>query len=216
MMQPRGFVVALLLAATSACTGPPQASPPPETPASAPPAADTEARVEDPPDAAKGSLYDLPVTLTDQDGRGVKIDVHRGRPVVVSMFYASCPAACPTLIADLRKVDARLSPAERERVRILLISMDPAKDSPESFRTLAGLHGLDLSRWTLGLARESDVRMVAAALDIKYRLLPDGNISHSTVITILRDDGGIDLQVEGLGRDNGDIVARLKELAPTR
>jgi protein SCO1/2 len=205
MRHRRASVVVLLLSAV-ACVDPAPPEPPP-----LPAVTTTVAAAR--PSGDRGSLYDLPVTLTDPGGRDVRLVVHRGRPVLVSMFYSSCPAACPTLIADIRKIDARLSASERERVRVLLVSMDPAKDSPESFRKLAELHGLDLERWTLGLARESDVRMVAAALDIKYRFLPDGNISHSTVIAILRDDGGIDLQVEGLGRDNDDVVARLKELA---
>ena len=165
------------------------------------------------PATDRGSLYDLDIELEDHADREIKLDVDRGHVVLVSMFYSSCPAACPTLIADLKKIDAQLTEVERSEVRVLLVSMDREKDSPESFRKLAELHGLDLSRWTLAEPEdEADVRAIAAALNIKYRKLPDGNISHSTIVTILRPDGAMDLAVEGLARDNADVVARLRSL----
>lgn len=202
-----------MLALGSACAPPPEPAGEPapaatSTPSTTAPLAPIGAPVTD-----RGSLYDLDIELEDHADREIKLDVFRGHVTLVSMFYSSCPAACPTLISDLRRIDAELSDAEKRDVRVLLISMDRDKDSPASFRDLAEKHGIDLSRWTLAEPEhEADVRAVAAALNIKYRKLPDGNISHSTIVTILRRDGGLDLAVEGLARDNADIIARLREL----
>ena len=211
--RPCGVLV-IMLALGSACaptepasTSAPMPLPPPPAPVVAP-LAPIGAPVTD-----RGSLYDLDIQLEDHADREIHLDVFRSHVTLVSMFYSSCPAACPTLISDLRRIDAALSDAEKRDVRVLLISMDRDKDSPASFRALAEKHGIDLSLWTLAEPEhEADVRAVAAALNIKYRKLPDGNISHSTIVTILRRDGGLDLAVEGLARDNADIIARLQAL----
>ena len=56
--------------------------------------------------AAEDSVYQLPVQLTDQANRVSGLDVFRGQPVLVSMFYASCPNACPTLIDHYLRLSA--------------------------------------------------------------------------------------------------------------
>lgn len=201
---------AIVMVAVSCVRPVERAAPEAATPS---PPATTPVPITPAPEVDRGSLYDLAIGLEDHGARTIALDVHRGHVTLVSMFYSSCPAACPTLISDLKKVDAQLTPQERSAVRVLLVSMDRDKDSPASFRELADLHGLDLARWTLAEpTEEAGVRAVAAALNTKYRKLPDGNISHSSIVTVLRVDGGLDLAVEGLARDNSDIVARLREL----
>ena len=43
---------------------------------------------------ASASIYPVSVALRDENGDAIGVDVFRGRPVIVSMFYGSCPAAC--------------------------------------------------------------------------------------------------------------------------
>ena len=91
------------------------------------------ADVGDPPQ----SIYQLSAKLVDQSGRVRDLDMHRGHPVLVTMFYGSCPLACPLLIDTLRSFERSLTPAERARVRVVLISLDPEHDTTESLSALA-------------------------------------------------------------------------------
>jgi len=43
---------------------------------------------------AGDSLYGLDLALSDQRGATTRLDLWRGRPTVIAMFYASCPSAC--------------------------------------------------------------------------------------------------------------------------
>ena len=61
----------------------------------------------DPP----ASIYQLDAALTNQDGKTHGLDVYRGHPVLVTMFYGSCPAACPLIIDTLRATEKELTPA---------------------------------------------------------------------------------------------------------
>ncbi len=89
------------------------------------------------------SLYQLPVVGVSQTGSETRWDAQRGHPVVVSMFYASCPAACPMLIADLQSFENSLSTEEKQDLRVVLVSLDPERDTPEALAKIAAEHGLD-------------------------------------------------------------------------
>jgi protein SCO1/2 len=146
------------------------------------------------------SVYELSASLVDQDGRTVGLDLYRGHPVLISMFYTTCRGACPLLIADLKRIERGLPAPTRADLRVVLISFDPEHDTPEALRALAQAHGLDSSRWRLLRAPDDTVREIAAVLGIRYRRLPDGGFNHSTLITLLAPSGVILARVEGLGQ----------------
>ena len=189
------------------------AAPAQQTPAR--PVQDAPAPATDPHDTGPSvgaSLYDLVVPLEDQDGRRVGIDTFRGHPTLVAMFYASCPYVCPALIADIARIVDGLSPAARERVRILMVSFDPSRDDPQALRDLAGRHHLDLQRWKLTRPGPDDVRTVAAVLGIQYRPTADGEMNHSSIITLVDGSGRIVDRIDGIGSPQDRLLQRLGQL----
>lgn len=145
------------------------------------------------------SVYALSASLVDQRGRTVGLDLFRGHPVLISMFYASCPDACPLLIADLQRMERELSPRIKADLRIVLVSLDPERDTPDPLQALARARQVDESRWRLLRAPEDTVRDIAALLGVKYRRLPDGSFNHSSVITLLDPDGAIVVRDDAMG-----------------
>jgi protein SCO1/2 len=163
-----------------------------------------------------GSIYHLNVTLTDANGAQHGLDVHRGHPVLVTMFYGSCPVACPLLIDTMRSIERTTSPADRERLRMLLISIDPEHDTVANLSALAMSRKLDGSRWTLARTDATSVRKIAAVLGIQYRQLPDGNYNHSSIVTLLTPNGEIAMQTSELGKADPELLAALAKItAPT-
>jgi protein SCO1/2 len=157
------------------------------------------------------SIYPLKVTILDQLGKKSGLDVYRGKVVMIALFYASCPHACPTLISHLRAIDAALAPDVRKDTRVLLVSFDPANDTPDALNRLAEVHKVDLSRWKFATAVDDQVREIAAVLGIKYRQT-DGSFNHSSVITLLDRDGRIDLRSDGLADATDPVAQRVREL----
>lgn len=151
-------------------------------------------------------LYDLPLELTDQTGAAIRLDVFRGHPVVISMFYSSCPYACPTLIADVQRLLASLPPARSAQLRVLLVSFDPERDTAERLAELSRKHRLDPQIVKLARGAPEGVRELAAVLGIKYRKLAGGDFDHSSVITAVDRQGRIAGSREGLGRGSQDLV----------
>ena len=161
------------------------------------------------PADAPASLYQLQAPLVAQDGRAIGLDVYRGQPVLVTMFYAGCQATCPLIIDTLRSVERKLEPAQRQNLRVLLVSIDPEHDTPAALAATARERGLDTARWTLARTDEQNVRRIAAALGLQYRRLPDGQFSHATQISVLNARGEIIAQSAELGRADEKLVAAL-------
>jgi len=130
------------------------------------------------------------------------------------MLYASCREACPLLLADIKRIEMELPQQVRPNLRVVLVSLDPERDTPEILQALARAHRVDESRWRLVSGSDETVREIAAVLGIKYRRLPDGSFNHSSVITLLDRSGVIQSRVEGIGQPHADLLRRLRASRP--
>jgi protein SCO1 len=160
------------------------------------------------------SLYELSARLVDQEGTRVGLDLFRGNPVLISMFYASCGDACPLLVAEIQRIEAEVPASVRADVRVVLVSLDTARDTPDALQAFARAHHVDESRWRLLRAPDDTVREIAAALGQKYRRLSDGSFNHSSLITLLDTSGRILAHVEGIGKPHRELVERLRATRP--
>jgi protein SCO1/2 len=152
--------------------------------------------------------------LTDQRGQAVKLDSGRGQPVLVSMFYTSCQFVCPMLIDAARATQDALSPAERQQVKVMLISFDPARDTPAVLEGMAKQRSLDPASWTLARTDPATVRKIAAVLKFQYRALPDGEFNHSAELILLDGEGRVVNRTSMLaGADEKMVGAIRKQLA---
>lgn len=74
-------------------------------------------------------------TLPDQDGDVVSLRALRGRVVVLAPMYTTCQDSCPLIAQQIRDVLGDLPDGEREQVKALALSVDPAHDSADSARS---------------------------------------------------------------------------------
>lgn len=79
----------------------------------------------------RGFLPDLRFTLKGPQDKVVTQDDFKGKVVLLFFGYASCPDICPTTMAQLSQVMDQLGEQDSAQVRILFISVDPHRDTPE-------------------------------------------------------------------------------------
>ena len=139
----------------------------------------------------RDSIYHLAAPLQDQSGRKLMLADKRGRAQIVVMFYTSCKFICPTIIETVLDLDRRLTAAERARLGVLMISLDPKHDDALALKATADKRQLDLTRWTLVQPRAADLRPIAAVLGVRYRPLDDGEINHTGALVLLDAEGRI-------------------------
>lgn len=156
------------------------------------------------------SLYQLALTLTDQTGRSQGLDAHRGQALLVSMFYASCPFVCPMLVETMKNTQAGLAPQERARLGLLMVSVDPERDSVAALGQLARQRELDAPQWTLARTDARSVRKLAAALGIQYRALANGDFNHTTALILLDAEGRIVARSTQLGPADPAFVDQVR------
>jgi protein SCO1/2 len=161
------------------------------------------------------SVYQIQAVVTDQSGRSQPWQDLRGRPTVVSMFYANCHLMCPLIIASGKALQTRLEPTQRDALHFAVISIDPARDTPAALQEVAQAHRLDADHWRLLRPDDADVRTLAAALNIRYRAQPDGTFNHTSVLILLDRDGRIVArsEVTGLQPDARFVATVRKHLS---
>lgn len=171
-----------------------------------PPATEPAAQASLPGD----SLYHLDVPLVDQDGAEFGFADGRGRPRVVSMFYTSCKFVCPLIIDTVQKTERALPEARRDDIDVLLVSLDPDRDTPQALARVADKRKVDTPRWRLARTDKAHVRRLAALLGIQYKQLEDGEFSHASVLVLLDAEGRIVARSDRLGEADADFVAAVR------
>jgi protein SCO1/2 len=76
-------------------------------------------------------------TLTTTEGKSYSFqnELGRDRLTLVYFGYTHCPDICPTTMADLASAMGQLSPDTRQRVQVVMVTSDPARDTPTALRT---------------------------------------------------------------------------------
>lgn len=153
--------------------------------------------------AASQSIYDLPVQLTDQDGKPFSLDLLKGRQVVVTMAYTSCKSACPLTMQRLIKLEQELARAKK-KADFVIVTLDPEHDGPKQLKKYQRGYKLEKPNWHLATGSPIEVRKLSLLLGISYRAGGEGGeIMHTNKLLLLNGDGAIISEVEGL---NGDVT----------
>ena len=145
------------------------------------------------------SVLQINNTFTNQNGKHFKLSERRRKPQLVAMFYTSCRYICPLIIDSGKGIDNSLTPAERKNLSILLVSIDPKRDTPEALMTIVNKRKLDTKHWTLARTDEKGVRTLAALLSVRYRVLQNGEFNHTSALILLDAEGRILARTETLG-----------------
>lgn len=112
-------------------------------------------------------------TLTDQGGKTFSLSQARGRAVALYFGFTHCADVCPQTLALLAKAraDSHLTPSQ---VSIVMISVDPRRDSPAELRKFfrkVGVQAIGLTGTAAALApvyRSYGVAIVPQKHDIAH------------------------------------------------
>lgn len=122
-------------------------------------------------------------TLIDQHGARVSLTGFRGRPVVLTFVFAHCQTMCPLVVETLK----RAAPEDGE---VLLVTLDPWRDTPSTLPGIARQWGLPATFHVLSSGTVTDTLRVARAYGVGFeRNETTGDIVHPGLVFLVDADG---------------------------
>jgi protein SCO1/2 len=82
------------------------------------------------------------LVLTDTQGKQYDFrEQTAGKPTLIYFGYTHCPDVCPLTMNNIAVAKKQLSQAEQQQLRVVFVSTDPERDTPDALRTW--LKGID-------------------------------------------------------------------------
>ena len=128
--------------------------------------------------------------LTRTDGQPARLSDFRGKVTLVYFGYTFCPDVCPTTLSTVNKAFDLLG-NKADQVQLVMISVDPERDTPESL----GAYLANFNPKFIGLTGTPDqIAAVATPLGIYYKK-HDGSaatgylVDHTASLMVLDAEG---------------------------
>ena len=98
-------------------------------------AAQSEARRAKTPGEAAASYFPNNL-LINQDNRSIHFfdDLLRGKTVLINFMFTTCTGICPTMTANLQKVQGLLGDRVGKDINMISVSVDPLTDTPDALK----------------------------------------------------------------------------------
>lgn len=133
--------------------------------------------------------------LTGPGGRRVRLSDFRGKVVLLFFGYTFCPDVCPTTMRHLGEAMRLLPPDKAEQVQVIMISVDPERDTPERINEYVRHFHPSF----IGLTGTPDeIAQVATLYGIFYQK-EEGTaatgylVTHTATVTLINKEGYIKL-----------------------
>jgi protein SCO1/2 len=159
--------------------------------------------------------------LTNQDGKQISMRDFRGKSLAITFIYAQCPLPdyCIKMSTNFSDAANRImaEPEAKDRFRLLSISFDPARDTPEKLRSY-GLGYLgkgakpDFTVWQLAIGSDNQVRSIADFFGLRYEVDENDKtqFNHSLRTALIAPDGKVTKIFAGNEWTVNDLIREMK------
>lgn len=141
-----------------------------------------------PEDYPKANLQVPPFQLVDQTGAAVTEKIFSGKVSILTFAFAHCSTVCPVLIKDSLDAYRRLN---SERVQVVVITIDPWRDTPSSLSSLAKTWSFPEKTFLLSGKPDDVLKTLQQFQIITERDLKTGDIVHAAQVMIVDPTGRV-------------------------
>jgi protein SCO1/2 len=159
--------------------------------------------------------------LTNQDGKRISTNDFRGKAMAITFIYAQCPLPdyCIKMSTNFSDAANRImaDADAKDKFRLLSISFDPARDTPEKLRSY-GLGYLgkgakpDFTVWQLAVGSDKEVRAIADFFGLRYEVNENDKtqFNHSLRTAVISPTGRVTKIFAGNEWNANDLIRELK------
>jgi len=131
--------------------------------------------------------------LIDANEKSVRFEQFRGQVVLVGFVFTTCNGSCPATTHRMAKVQDAL--AERgllkDKVRLVSITLDPQRDTPNALRAYQRLYDIDGTAWHFLTGAPADVKKVHADWGMWAKPAANGQLDHPSRIYLVDQRGQV-------------------------
>ena len=128
-------------------------------------------------------------TLTDQDGKSFHFASARGKLVLVTFVFTTCPDVCPLFTANFAGIQRSLNEKKVNDYLLLTITTDPERDSTAVLKDYAGRFKADLKRWSFLAGTRTELSKVWKAFGVNVTKTDAGQVQHTSFTTLIDRQG---------------------------
>lgn len=134
------------------------------------------------------------IALTTQEEKPLKLSDLRGKVVLIGFVFTTCNGTCPATTSRMASVQTELRSRgllKDDKVRLLTVTLDPARDTPAALRKYAKLYDADPASWSFLTGAEADVARVLAAWDMWTKPATNGQLDHPSRVFLVDPKGKV-------------------------
>lgn len=144
-----------------------------------------------------GTLLDPPrplpaLTLVDQDERPFTLDRLHDRWTLLFFGFTNCPDICPATLSTLAQLEKSLQDLpEQQRPRVVLISVDPERDTPQQLASYVKFFSPTFTGVT---GTQASIDEFARAMGVPVAISKTENtytVDHSAAIFLIDPQAGL-------------------------
>jgi cytochrome oxidase Cu insertion factor (SCO1/SenC/PrrC family) len=153
--------------------------------------------------------------VTTHEGISTNLQALLDRPAAISFAYSRCsnPNKCPRVVSEMGVLKSAL---EKEgllgRVRLLVITYDPAYDQPVVLRSFARRNGLPLDPDAVFLRPENDAARLFQGLQTRASFNDDGVSLHGIQLLLVDRNGRLARTYHTVIWNNESVMHDLEQL----
>jgi protein SCO1/2 len=127
--------------------------------------------------------------LTDQDGRLFQFRSARGKLVLVTFIFTTCPDVCPLFTAKFTAIQRALEEKRARDILLLSITTDPERDNPAALKDYAGRFKADLRSWSFLAGSREELAKVWKIFGVNVTKTESGEVQHTSFTTLVDRQG---------------------------
>ena len=127
--------------------------------------------------------------LADQDGKVFHWADARGKVVLVTFVFTTCPDVCPFFTANFAGIQRHLDEKKIADYLLLTITTDPERDSAAVLKEYAGRFKADFKHWTLLTGTRAELSKVWKLFGVNVVKTESGQVQHTSFTTLVDRQG---------------------------
>ena len=127
--------------------------------------------------------------LTDQDGKPFQFRTTRGKLVLVTFIFTTCPDVCPLLTAKLAGIQRTMEEKKIRDYFLLSITTDPERDTAAALKEYAGHFKAGVRNWAFLTGSRQDIAKVWKLFGVNVTKTESGQVRHTSLTTLVDQQG---------------------------